>query len=56
MKRRSHAVQRNLPRPSDVNDRVLRPPDMLPDLNSLQKVGSVMFKLDRETVLRHYVL
>jgi len=41
MKLQSHAVQRNLPRPYDVNDYILRdvgPGD--PQLTDLQKVGT----------------
>ena len=37
-KRQSHSVQRDLPRPSDVNMSVLRPQDMYPDLNAYQVV------------------
>ena len=37
-KRQSHSVQRDLPRPSDVNTSVLRPQDMYPDLNAYQVV------------------
>ena len=37
-KRQSQSVQRDLPRPSDVNTSVLRPQDMYPDLNAYQMV------------------
>lgn len=38
MKKRSQAVQRNLPRPMDVNHAVLRPPNLDTPLTELQKV------------------
>ena len=34
----SQAVQRNMPRPSDVNTTVLRPANVEPPLTALQKV------------------
>ena len=37
-RRRAQAVQRDLPRPSDVNTTVLRPPEMKADLNIYQEV------------------
>lgn len=37
-KRQSQAVQRNMPRPSDVNATVLRPANIDPPLTGLQKV------------------
>lgn len=37
-KRQSQAVQRNMPRPSDVNVTVLRPANIDPPLTGLQKV------------------
>ena len=41
MKKRSQAVQRELPRPYDVNMSVLRPMGANdPQLNDLQKVGT----------------
>ena len=38
LRRRSQAVQRNLPRPSDVNSTVLRPPNVDPPLTGIQRV------------------
>ena len=38
MRRQSQAVQRNMPRPSDVNASVLRPANVEPPLTGLQKV------------------
>lgn len=38
MRRRSQSVQRNMPRPSDVNATVLRPPNVEPPLTGLQQV------------------
>ena len=37
-RRRAQAVQRDMPRPSDVNTAVLRPPEMKADLNAYQMV------------------
>jgi len=41
MRSRSQAVQRDLPRPVDVNMAVLRPPHTDPPLTELQKVSCV---------------
>ena len=38
LKRRSQAVQREMPRPSDVNATVLRPANVEPPLTGLQQV------------------
>ena len=38
LKRRSQAVQRDMPRPSDVNATVLRPANVEPPLTGLQQV------------------
>ena len=38
LKRRSRAVQRDMPRPSDVNATVLRPANVEPPLTGLQQV------------------
>ena len=38
MRRRSQAVQRNMPRPSDANAAVLRPANVDPPLTGLQQV------------------
>ena len=37
-RRKAQAVQREMPRPSDVNTTVLRPKEIKADLNSLQLV------------------
>ena len=39
-RRQSQAVQRNMPRPSDVNATVLRPANVEPPLTALQKVSN----------------
>jgi len=41
MRSRSQAVQRDLPRPVEVNMAVLRPPHTDPPLTELQKVSCV---------------
>lgn len=38
-RKRSQAVQRDMPRPADVNTTVLRPPEMQRDLNAYQVVS-----------------
>ncbi|XP_065057512.1 cell division cycle 5-related protein-like [Rhopilema esculentum] len=56
-KRQSQAVQRDLPRPSDVNTTVLRPEDMYPDLNAYQiaeeMIKEEMLKMVRNDVVVH---
>jgi len=54
-KRQSHSVQRDLPRPSDVNMSVLRPQDMYPDLNAYQ-VAEEMIKEEMLKMIRNDVV
>lgn len=42
------AVQRNLPRPMDVNETILRPPGM--DLTALQRVPYILLQSYSETI------
>lgn len=46
LKRRSQAVQREMPRPSDVNATVLRPANVEPPLTGLQQVEDLVFNLE----------
>lgn len=46
LKRRSQAVQREMPRPSDVNATVLRPANVEPPLTGLQQVEGLVFNLE----------
>ena len=46
LKRRSQAVQREMPRPSDVNATVLRPANVEPPLTGLQQVKGLVFNLE----------
>jgi pre-mRNA-splicing factor CDC5/CEF1 len=52
MKRRSQAVQRNLPRPIDVNYTILRPADLATPLTELQKAEEMIKK--EMLVMIHY--
>ena len=55
--KRSQAVQRNMPRPSDANTTVLRPPEMMLDLNIYQEAEELikkeMIKMVRNDVVLH---
>lgn len=42
MKRKSQAVQRDLPRPTDMNHNILRPADMMQTLNDYQKAEEMI--------------
>ncbi|XP_066924379.1 cell division cycle 5-related protein-like [Clytia hemisphaerica] len=56
-RRRAQSVQRNMPRPSDVNTSVLRPNHMKVDLNSLQMAEELikeeMIKMLRNDIVSH---
>jgi len=56
-RRRSQAVQRSYPRPSDVNLTVLRPKEMIPDLNAYQMaeelIKAEMIKMLQNDVTTH---
>ncbi|KPP74851.1 cell division cycle 5-like protein-like [Scleropages formosus] len=52
LKQRHTAVQRNLPRPSEVNETILRPPNMDPPLTELQQAEE-MIKKEMITMI-HY--
>jgi pre-mRNA-splicing factor CDC5/CEF1 len=52
MKRKPMAVQRNLPRPTDMNDKILRPADMSQSLNEYQKAEE-MIKEEMLIMLHH---
>ena len=52
MRRRSQSVQRNLPRPVDVNNTILRPSDLATPLTELQKAEELIKK--EMLVMIHY--
>lgn len=54
-KRQSQAVQRNMPRPSDVNVTVLRPANIDPPLTGLQKAEELI-KREMVTMIRNDVV
>ncbi|XP_047128533.1 cell division cycle 5-related protein isoform X1 [Hydra vulgaris] len=54
-RRQAMAVQRNLPRPSDVNTSVLRPDEMRRDLNLYQEAEE-MIKAEMVHMLRHDIV
>lgn len=55
LKRRSQAVQREMPRPSDVNATVLRPANVEPPLTGLQQAEELI-KREMVTMIRHDVV
>lgn len=55
LKRQSQAVQRNMPRPSDVNASVLRPANIDPPLTGLQKAEELI-KREMVTMIRNDVV
>lgn len=54
-RRRSQSVQRDMPRPSDVNTTVLRPPEMKRDLNAYQ-MAEELIKAEMIKMLRHDIV
>ena len=52
MKYKSRSIQRNLPRPSDMNHNILRPSDMLQSLNDYQRAEE-MIKQEILVMLHH---
>lgn len=52
MKRKSSAVQRNLPRPTDMNQNILRPADMQQPLSEYQRAEE-MIKEEMLMMLHH---
>jgi pre-mRNA-splicing factor CDC5/CEF1 len=55
MKHKSLSVQRNLPRPTDMNQNIMRPADMLPQLNEYQ-LAEEMIKEEMLIMLHHDAL
>jgi pre-mRNA-splicing factor CDC5/CEF1 len=55
MKNKSQSVQRNLPRPSDMNHSILRPADMMQPLNEYQKAEELI-KEEMLVMLHHDAL
>lgn len=55
LKRRSQAVQRDMPRPSDVNATVLRPANVEPPLTGLQQAEELI-KREMVTMIRHDIV
>lgn len=55
LKRRSQAVQREMPRPSDVNATVLRPANVEPPLTGLQQAEELI-KREMVTMIRHDIV
>jgi len=55
MRRQSQAVQRNMPRPSDVNASVLRPANVEPPLTGLQKAEELI-KREMVTMIRNDIV